>query len=168
MPNPNDPWFGGDKRDGGRPIASMKDVDPLTRIFVWALRRWLDGVCGQQEVWGHLSGRMGGKEGARALSAFEAHLSSVTAGLERVVQRHHSQCACVCADEALMAATVVAASEGDLSGARFFAAHYIEPDSVAAVVETAYCLGAEIKKLADTPCAPPPGAAVSMAGRTLH
>ncbi|MEL6769155.1 MAG: hypothetical protein AAFP17_18395, partial [Pseudomonadota bacterium] len=83
--------------------AWLAETRPADQLFIVTLRRWLDGPEGQQAVWNGLAGEVGPHPARRILQAFEAFLAALSRGLMRPITRHPACCACVGADELLLA-----------------------------------------------------------------
>lgn len=143
---------GGSRRAGmragmrtGGDGARLSDAHPNDQLFVASLRRWLDGPCGQAEVWNGLASSRGAGRASALLKAFEALLraiavpAAVSAG--RRLQRHGTHCPCLGEDEALLAGMVRAAGRGDTESARAMAAGIARESDLLVVVEAAARLG---------------------------
>lgn len=162
-------------RPGARPLGPLAEADPSTRLFVWTLRHWLDGVWSQQIVWSHFAARLGARDGRRALSLFEAHIANIAAAHQRILSRRHVDCACLGADEAMMADMVAAAADDDRQRAYALAARYVRHDAMFEIVEGAAQLGRLLRRIGDAPepcdATDPPQSArpsIRRRGRTLH
>ncbi|MEO1331497.1 MAG: hypothetical protein AAFW46_17745 [Pseudomonadota bacterium] len=143
------PQNGGELDGGQDPL--LEDAAPMTRLFVWSLRCWLDGAAGQQAVWAHYTARLGGRAGARAMRAFEEHVEGLAHQCRRVLRRRRTGCVFVCEDELLMAHTVGAAAAGDLDGAYAAAARYVRASAIPVAVTSAARLGAALALIGDAP-----------------
>lgn len=99
------------------PCGLIEEADEMTQLFVWALRRWLDGVSGQNEVWCHLAARMGAKEAHRALGTFENFLTALAYGARRPFKRGLPGCPLLRPDEATLGRLLQVAAEGDHAAA---------------------------------------------------
>ncbi|HET7410800.1 MAG TPA: hypothetical protein VFJ13_11430, partial [Paracoccaceae bacterium] len=106
-----------------------------------SLRRWLDGPCGQAEVWNGLAGALGAGPATRFLKAFERFLREIAGSAGRKLERHATPCPCLGDDEALLAGMVRAAGQGDSDTARALASGIVRETELVAVVEAAARLG---------------------------
>ena len=121
--------------------AWLADAHPTDRLFVVSLRRWLDGPCGQAEVWNGLAGSLRPSRATTLPKAFERLLREVTVSAGRRLQRHATACPCLGEDEALLAGMVRAAGRGDAETARAMATRIVREADRLAVVEAAARLG---------------------------
>ncbi|MEL6483035.1 MAG: hypothetical protein AAFQ75_16425, partial [Pseudomonadota bacterium] len=125
----------------GRRTAWLAETRPADQLFIVTLRRWLDGPEGQQAVWNGLAGEVGPHPARRILQAFERFLVALSHGLVRPITRHPACCACVGADELLLADIVRAAGRGDHETAASRSAEVVRAADRAIVAERAEKLG---------------------------
>lgn len=124
-----------------RDAGWLADAEPGDRLFVLSLRRWLDGPCGQAEVWNGFAESLGPGPASRLLNAFEGFLRDIAGALDRRLQRHATTCPCLGADEARLAAIVRSAGRGDPESARAIAAGIVREADLLLVIESAARLG---------------------------
>lgn len=155
--------------DGARPVGRFADAAPMERCFVWALRLWLDGVAGQQEVWSHFASRLGSRAAYAVTLRFESHLLAIAHGHRRGLCRHRAACVCIGRDEATLARVVALAGAGDLDAASAAAAPLMRGDCLSEVVETAASLGRLLMGVDGGPTASAMARPRAFgSGRTLH
>ena len=141
-------------RIGVRPqngSALLSDAHPGDRLFVVSLRRWLDGPCGQAEVWNGLAATLGAGPASRLLNAFERFLREIAGSAGRRIDRHATKCPCLGEDESLLAGIVRAAGRGDVDTARALAAGFVRETELVAVVEAAARLGQQMDNIGHGP-----------------
>lgn len=162
-----------DLPQGARSAGRLESAPPSTRLFVWALRRWMDGACGQQAVWNHFAEHLGPRDSHRAMGGFERLICAVAAAHRRVLHRHETRCSCIGVDEQMLARLVVAAAQGEREIALAAACSFASPAGAAEIVASAARFGFFLLKVGDAPQAaleqavfPPPER--SPENRTVH
>jgi len=121
--------------------AWLADAHPDDQLFITFLRRWLDGPCGQAEIWNALAVSLDRVRAVDVLRAFEQLLRQVAIAARRKLERHGSACPCLGEDEALLAGMVRAAGRGDTETAWAIAAGMLHEPELPAVIEAAMRLG---------------------------
>lgn len=134
--------------NGARAIGALATAEPTIRLYVWMLRRWLDGVCGQQAVWNQFASVSGPQDGHSVMGLFEAHMSAVTRHARRKIYRHGSDCTCLGADEAALAEIVGRAEAGASTEAYQAAAQIVHGAGLFETVETATHLAKTLRPIA--------------------
>lgn len=163
---------------GAETIGSLSEADDLVRLYVWMLRRWLDGVCGQQAIWNRVAAATGPADGHAVMGLFEAQMSAVTKHARRKLYRHGSDCTCIGADEGALAAIVDEARDGPTTEAYQAAGRIVRGAGLYETVETtthlartlapiAHAVMAEVKAASPTSEETPPVAPQVYRGR-LH
>lgn len=136
---------------GAESVGWFDDAPPLSRLFIWVLRRWMEGACGQQAVWNHFAEKLGPVEGHRAMGAFEDLIRILAARHLRVLHRHQASCSCVGADEQVLARMVTSAGAGQMTVALADATVLVEPSGTSDVLYAAAVLGRVLAQVGDAP-----------------
>lgn len=132
---------------GARVVSRLAEAGETERVFVWALRRWLDSDAGRASV-GALFRECAGRRGGEALvGLFEAHVSAVAAHCRRRLYGHCGYCDGLGADEAALARVVGLAGDADLCGALDAARPMVVATGWLETVETAMNLGWALSRI---------------------
>lgn len=135
---------------GARAVGALASAQPTVRLYVWMLRRWLDGVCGQQAMWNHFAAASDPRSGHIAMGLFEAHMSALAKHARRKLYRHGSECSCLGADEAALAAVIDRAQAGASTEAYQAAALVAHGAGLFETVETATHLARTLAPIAES------------------
>ena len=123
--------------------ASSRSSPPATRGRGCSSGRcaigWT-GVYGQQQVWSHLSARLGPRDARRALSCFEHLLTLLTSCPRHPICRRPGCCCQIGVDEAALAGLIAHAAAGDTAQAEAAAECFVRAGAVE-LAETAAPLG---------------------------
>lgn len=138
----------GRRSSGHREDGWLADLDGEGKLLVVTIRRWLDGLEAQGEVWNGFCGELGPVPARRLMRAVEGFLAAIAEAPRRPLRRHAARCPCLGADEARLAALVRAAARGHDGQARAVAAGIVETAAVGRVVEAAAVLGEALDTIA--------------------
>lgn len=134
---------------GARSVGALAAAPPTVRLYVWMLRRWLDGVCGHQAMWNHFAAASDPRSGHIAMGLFEAHMTALTKHARRKLYRHGSECSCLGADEAALAAVIERADAGASTEAYQAAALVVHGPGLFETIETATHLARTLSPIAE-------------------
>lgn len=134
---------------GARSIGEIDSASPIRHLYVWMLRRWLDGVCGQQAVWNAFAAQLGPQGGHAVVAAFEAHMSAVVQNARRRLYRHTATCSCLGSDEAELSVVIDCARRGAETEAYQAAAKFVHGAGLLETIETASWLARLIDPIAE-------------------
>lgn len=129
----------------------LADAHPDERLFILWMRRWLDGPCGQAEIWNGMAASLGRARAAHVLRAFEQLLREVATSARRKLNRHGTACPCLGEDEAMLASMVRAAGRGDTETSYAIAAEIMHEAKLSDVVQAATGLGQLMRDLGREP-----------------
>lgn len=142
-------------RRGGAPVGYLKELPALEAAAVIYLRLWCSGPETQAQVWNDFAVQFGGREGSQKLKAFERLMSSITDTARRPVMRHHVECACLGADEAVFANLIgAAANEDTIDDAALFAALLVRPGMATTIATRAQGVARSLCALCGAPITP--------------
>lgn len=125
----------------------MQQRSSAAPLSVQVMRSWMDGACGQAEVWNLFASQLGSRAGFRATRALETMLGDLIACAQPSLQRLPSGCACLTADEMMLARMIEAAGRDEIAHAHAEAAALIPADAVGPVVDSARELGAHLRRI---------------------
>lgn len=134
-------------RAGPSPGMMIQKHSTSAPLAVRVMRSWMDGACGQAEVWNLFASQLGSKNGFRATRALETLLGDLIACAYPALQRLPSGCSCMTADEMLLARMIEAAGRDDIAGAHAEAAALLPAEATEPVVESAKELGALLRQM---------------------
>lgn len=133
---------------GARAIGNVDSTNAVEHLYIWMLRRWLDGVCGQQAVWNAFAAKLGPRGGHAVIAAFEAHMAAVVQNARRRLYRHTATCECLGSDEADLSRIVDCARRGAETEAYEAAAKIVHGPGLMETTETASVLARLIEPIA--------------------
>ncbi|SFP14673.1 hypothetical protein [Tranquillimonas alkanivorans] len=131
---------------GAMPVGALETLPPDQARLVRYLRLWCDGPDGQAALWNELATRMGPTEGRACLSAFEAAVGMLLRHSRRPLMRHHLECSCVGADEAVFAEFFTAAATGEREDAMMLAVLLVHPAMLMPLVDAAQQAGLRLRR----------------------
>lgn len=137
--------------EGARTVGRFDEAAPQIRLFVWVLRRWLDGACGQQAVWNHFAEKLGTQKAHLATGAIEQLMCEIAVCNRRGLHRHEATCSCVGADEQTLARIVAAAGSGEFTIAYADACSVAAQEGAGRIVGAAAKLGRLLAEVGDAP-----------------
>lgn len=123
----------------GALVGHLDTLPPLGELSVRALRRWCD--AGTEALARDLGLTLGEDGGEEAASALDALFRQGLAASRRPLMRHDRGCPCLGADEAVLAALVQAATEGEREDALLLACLLVRPDLAPRLVHLAQAAG---------------------------
>ncbi|MGI3166817.1 hypothetical protein [Pseudooceanicola sp. 200-1SW] len=149
---------------GAEAVAKIATLPVHEALVIGALRARCDGAVAQETFVDELAGLMGPASAERIEAALDGFFGLVLRHGRRAILRHGARCACVGADEAVLAHLVTIATSGDAEDAMLMACLLVRADMAPAVVSQARILGLELLRAA--PDRPPQRTAPD--GATLH
>lgn len=122
-------------------VGHLGDLDAASRLAVVALRLWYDrGAAGVAHV-------LGPDGDARAAQVFGALCACCVAAARRPLMRHGAGCPCLGADEAVFAAFLQVAAEGERGDALMMAFALLRPEAAAEGVARAQQAGLMLRRI---------------------
>jgi hypothetical protein len=154
---------------GAVPVGVCTHLPPVEGGAVRALRLWFSGAEGRAEMAARFARRFGAEAGGAHLDRLGRFLETLAGSCRRPLMRHGIGCACLGADECVLATLLAAAGEGDRDEAMLLACVLVRADRAGALVAEAEALAPLLGCLAP-PAEPgadplPPG---PPAGATRH
>ncbi|MCA1335216.1 hypothetical protein [Pseudooceanicola marinus] len=149
---------------GAEAVAKITTLPLHEALVIGALRARCDGAAAHGTFVDELAGLMGPATAERIEAALDGFFDLVLRHGRRPVLRHSASCACVGADEAVLAHLVSIATGGDSEDAMLMACLLVRADMAPAVVSQARLLGLELQRGAPDHPHPPaaPGRAVTL------
>lgn len=133
---------------GAEAVGPIDDASGVERVYVRALRRWLEDASGRDAVLSGFAAGLGARDGLLATALMEAHLQALARWRARPLFRHGVRCPCLGRDEAALGRIVARAGTGDLEGAYEAAAGMLRPEGLIEAIETAARLGSFLALMA--------------------
>lgn len=134
---------------GSAAVANLGAVPVMEAAIVRYLRAWCDGPDGQTMVWSDLSTAFGPAAAKEGLEAFERLLSLVLRHGRRPLMRHHMDCTCVGADEAVFAQLVTSAATADHEDAMLIGSLLVKAQVLPLVTDAARRFGQLLLRVPD-------------------
>jgi len=135
-------------RRGGTPIGYVADLPATEAAAVAVLRRWCAGPEGQAMVWNDFATVLGPVTGRAHLRDLERFVGLLAGRARRPVMRHCPGCACLGADEGILAAMIGAAEAGEREEAALLAALLVRADAATSLAAAAETLAVALRRVA--------------------
>ena len=136
---------------GGATIGVLNRMEPWEANLILNLRLWCEGPDGQAEVWNDYRKALTAERAQCECRAFEVFLRVVFSSSHRPLVRHGPECACVGADEGILAHLVRTASDGHLNDAALIATLMVGPAQAERVAMMAGQVGATLRLITSEP-----------------
>ncbi|WP_010142099.1 hypothetical protein [Oceanicola sp. S124] len=126
---------------GAEPVARITALPFQEALLIGALRARAAGPEAQRQFSTELADLMGASRAAEAEAALDGFLEVTLRHARRPLMRHGLTCACVGADEAVLAHLMTISTSGEREDAMLMACLLVRPDMAPAVVSQARTLG---------------------------
>lgn len=131
---------------GAIPVAAMERLPATEALLVQLLRAWCDGPKGRVRAQAALVDRLGAARGEACHAAFTQVMQILQRHGRRRLVRHHADCGCVGADEAILAHFVSTAATGEREDAMLIASLLVDGAVLMPLTEAAVQLGLHLRR----------------------
>jgi len=122
---------------GARPVTTLAGLSEAEALLVCGMRRMAEGPAGVRAWQAELAGAAGPEAAAAACEALRRMRDILAAHGRRTVMHHARGCACVGADEAVLAHVVMTSATGDRDEAMLLASLLVDGPVLVPLVEAA-------------------------------
>ncbi|MGG7567150.1 hypothetical protein ACQ5SO_13435 [Rhodovulum sp. DZ06] len=133
---------------GAAPVSRMEELSPLETAAVMYFRLWHDGEAGRARATADFAALLGLGHGAAAVQALDRLCALLGAHGRRPLMRHSKSCSCVGSDEAVVAAFLSRAAEGEREEAMLMASLLIRAEMAPLALAVAEELAVALRRLA--------------------
>ena len=133
---------------GAAPVARLETLPPFEAWLICAMRLWQAEEEGRNHVIADMQGRMGASA-RNAARLMEEFMDMLGTHVRRPIMYHGLNCACVGADEAVVANFVSCATDGAREDAMLIATLLVRPDIAPLAVSLAQQLGLALRRRGD-------------------
>ncbi len=137
------------KNNGGVAVGDLSMLAAWEQALIHDLRLWCQGPDGRAQVWNRFALTLPRGTAGAHIHVFEDLIATLSTYARRTLVRHHVECACLGADEAVFLHIVRAASAGDIHDAAMVAALVVLPAHAERVALMAAQVGVATRHISD-------------------